>query len=214
MAGISQSSSASDRPGSSSSSSFKLLCQYLNYGDDARSRNQAYLTLRSAHIRPFFEEYARDYLMEAEYVEDIGLEALLEWCKRKDAFRAKKYTSSNSSNKKSSSSSRHPSSSASSSWSKKAGWSALDHAARFVVQALQLSWRSPGGYWSLGRCDLESVSASDSEDGTEFWQAWLVLRYLQSEWEAENLEGSGGSEDSGIRSDVCCDADVYGDVVR
>ncbi|KAK8051510.1 hypothetical protein PG993_002895 [Apiospora rasikravindrae] len=199
MSGASQSSNAGDKFGSSSSSnSFKLLCQYLNYGDDARSRNQVYQTLRSAHIRPFFEEYAQDYLMEAEYVEDIGLEALLEWCKRKDAFRAKKYTSSmptttsrSSSNKKSSS--RHPPAPAS---AKKVNWSALDHAARFVVQALQFSWRNPGGYWSLGRCDLDSVSASDSEDGTEFWQAWLVLRYLQSEWEAENLDSSGSSEDS------------------
>ncbi|KAK7956674.1 uncharacterized protein PG986_005896 [Apiospora aurea] len=199
MSGTSQSSSASDKFGSnSSSSSFKLLCQYLNYGDDARSRNQVYLTLRSAHIRPFFEEYARDYLMEAEYVEDIGLEALLEWCKRKDAFRAKKYTSSmatttsRSSNSNKKSSSRHPPAPP----AKKVSWSALDHAARFVVQTLQFSWRNPGGYWSLGRCDLNSVSASDSEDGTEFWQAWLVLRYLQSEWEAENLDSSGSSEDS------------------
>ncbi|KAK8128119.1 AAA family ATPase [Apiospora sp. TS-2023a] len=204
MAGTSQSSSSSDglstSNSNSNSNSFKLLCQYLNFGDDARSRNQVYLTLRSAHIRPFFEEYARDYLMEAEYVEDIGLEALLEWCKRKDAFRTKKYTSSLATtgrgSSKKHSSSRHISSSASSSSSKKASWSALDHAARFIVQTLQFSWRNPGGYWSLGRCDLDSVSASDSEDGTEFWQAWLVLRYLQSEWEADNLESSGGSEDS------------------
>lgn len=199
MAGTSQSSSSSDGSSTSTSSSFKLLCQYLNFGDDARSRNQVYLTLRSAHIRPFFEEYARDYLMEAEYVEDIGLEALLKWCKRKDAFRTKKYTSCLAATGRGSSkkhSGRHLSSSASPSSSKKASRSALDHAARFVVQALQFSWRNPGGYWSLGRCDLDSVSASDSEDGTEFWQAWLVLRYLQSEWEAENLEGSGGSEDS------------------
>ncbi|KAK7927642.1 hypothetical protein PG985_004640 [Apiospora marii] len=200
MAGTSQSSSSSDGLSPSSSSSFKLLCQYLNFGDDARSRNQVYLTLRSAHIRPFFEEYARDYLMEAEYVEDIGLEALLEWCKRKDAFRTKKYTSSLGTTGRDGSkkhSGRHiSSSSSSSSSSKKANWPALDHAARFIVQTLQFSWRNPGGYWSLGRCDLNSVSASDSEDGTEFWQAWLVLRYLQSEWEAENLEGSGGSEDS------------------
>ncbi|KAK6852461.1 hypothetical protein PG995_011012 [Apiospora arundinis] len=200
MAGTSESSSSSDGHGSSSSSSsFKLLCQYLNFGDDARSRNQVYLTLRSAHIRPFFEEYARDYLMETEYVEDIELESLLAWCKRKDAFRAKKYTSSLSTTTTSRSTnkgnSRHPSASVSSAGAKKQSWSALDHASRFVVQVLQFSWKHPGGYWSLGRCDLESVGASDSEDGTEFWQAWLVLRYLQSEWEAENLEG-GSAEDS------------------
>lgn len=203
MAGTSQSSSSSDGLGSSSnndssssSSSFKLLCQYLNYEDDARSRNQVYLTLRSAYIRPSFEEYAQDYLMEAEYVEDIGLEALLAWCKRKDAFRTKKYTGSlatTTSRSSKKSSNRHPP--ASTAAAKKAGWSALDHAARFIVQVLQFSWKTPGGYWSLGRCDLDKVSDSDSEDGTEFWQAWLVLRYLQSEWEAENLEG-GGAEGS------------------
>ncbi|KAK6819613.1 hypothetical protein PG987_016096 [Apiospora arundinis] len=148
MAGTSESSSSSDGHGSSSSSSsFKLLCQYLNFGDDARSRNQVYLTLRSAHIRPFFEEYARDYLMETEYVEDIELESLLAWCKRKDAFRAKKYTSSLSTTTTSRSTnkgnSRHPSASVSSAGAKKQSWSALRPRLPFRRPGLAVQLEAP-----------------------------------------------------------------------
>ncbi|ORY59705.1 uncharacterized protein BCR38DRAFT_445271 [Pseudomassariella vexata] len=144
---------------------FVLLCQYLNLGSDFDTGSQGLVQhmLQSSYIRPFFDEYTRDYLMEAEEIEDINLQSLQTWCKKKKVFTAKQYTSCRN-------------------VPDKLGWTALDHAARFVVQVLRYSW-SHEGAWSHGDWDPDS----DGESDLEFWQVCMVLRHLQAEWEAENL---------------------------
>ncbi|KAI1851594.1 hypothetical protein JX265_012324 [Neoarthrinium moseri] len=144
--------------------SFELLCDYLNFGGDLDTTAGGLVrhVLRSPYIAPFFDEYTRDYLMEAEEVEDIDYQALQSFCRMKNAFQSKNYAHRSAVDK--------------------SGWCALDHATRFMVQALQYSWRKDGP-WDHGQWEPES------DDGdVEFWQVWMVLRHLQAEWEAANLE--------------------------
>lgn len=128
--------------------SFSLLCDYLNFGDDFATGAPGLVrhVLRSPFIRPFFDEYTRDYLAEADVVEDIDYHALESLCRRKDVFRSKPYSTRGTVDK--------------------SGWTALDHAARFVVQTLKYSWRRDGP-WSHGKWDPES-----DEGDVEFWQVW------------------------------------------
>ncbi|KAK9419312.1 hypothetical protein SUNI508_01289 [Seiridium unicorne] len=144
--------------------SFDLLCEYLNFGDDFATGAAGLVrhVLCSPFVRPFFDEYTRDCLMPAEEIEDIDFHALLSLCQKKNVFRSKVYSTRGAVNKSS--------------------WTALDHAARFVVQMLQYSWRHDGP-WDHGR-----FSTEDDESDIEFWQAWIILRHLQAEWEAENVE--------------------------
>lgn len=147
------------------SKGFDLLCQYLNF-DDGSSLAQSGLlvqqVLRSHLVRPFFDEYRRDYLLKADEIDDIGLNELMAWCKKKEAFKSKQFTSRTTPHKNS--------------------WKPLDQAARFLVQVLQYNWKHDG-LFTHGEFNPDS---DDSE--IEFWQAWLLLRYLQAEWEAANLD--------------------------
>ncbi|KAF7522811.1 hypothetical protein G7054_g12004 [Neopestalotiopsis clavispora] len=162
--------------------SFNLLCDYLNLGGEGTEAGTGGLVrrvLRSSYVRPFFEEYTRDYLEAAAAVahhhhhhqstdlgeeegggdnnddddgyecelEDIDYYALRATLARRHAFRSGRFAG------------RGPVAS-------KAGWSATDHAARFVVQTLRYSWRH-GGPWDHGCWDLDS-----EESDLEFWQVW------------------------------------------
>jgi hypothetical protein len=151
--------------------SFELLCQYLNFGDDDREAGQVQNMLCSDYVQPFFEEYAGDYLMLAEGIEEIELHELVAWCQENNAFQSKRY-------------SYCPSESGAgvAVAVDKSGWGALDHAARFAVQLLQYSWVHNGA-WSHGSWDPNS-----DEGDIEFWQVWMILRHLQAEWETANLE--------------------------
>lgn len=128
--------------------SFDLLCEYLNFGDDYTTGAAGLVRhiLCSSYIRPFFEEYTRDHLMLAEEIEDIEYGALQSLCEKKHVFISKAYAS------------RRP--------GNKAGWTAVDHAARFMVQTLQHSWRK-NGPWGHGVWDVDS-----DESDIEFWQVW------------------------------------------
>ncbi|ETS83420.1 hypothetical protein PFICI_05296 [Pestalotiopsis fici W106-1] len=155
--------------------SFDLLCDYLNLGGEGTetgTNGMVRRVLRSPFVRPFFEEYTRDYLeatataaaaaaaplsptssldgyeYEVEYeVEDIDYYALRATVQKQHAFRSKRFAGHGP-------------------LATKAGWSATDHAARFVVQTLRYSWRH-GGPWDHGRWDLDS-----DESDLEFWQVW------------------------------------------
>lgn len=144
---------------------FDLLCQYLNFGDDYPGSGKAYLRyfLTSKYVRPFFDEYVRDYLTQADEIEDIGLQEVADWCRLEGAFNSPTFFSRRTGSKR--------------------GWARLDHAARFIVQALRYSWAN-NGPWSHGSWE----ASADGEEEVEFWQCWLVLRYLQAEWEAANLD--------------------------
>lgn len=151
------------------------LTEWLNY--DSGTKHYVRNLLNSEFVRPFFREYRRDYLEAADPVEDIGCDELFGWVRETAAFRQPKYCAPDLSSVSSSSSSPKT--------SRKEGWTALDHAARFVVRVLRFSWDN-GGEWSHGRFDPDSDE--DGESDLEFYQVWAVLRYLQAEWEAANLE--------------------------
>ncbi|KAI0482070.1 hypothetical protein GGR56DRAFT_168320 [Xylariaceae sp. FL0804] len=74
----------------------------------------------------------------------------------------------------------------------KRGWTAADHAARFVVRVLRRSW-ARGGEWTCGRFDPR-----DPDCDLEFFQVWASHCFLQMEWEAANeifdvdFDGCGG----------------------
>lgn len=190
------------------------LAVWLNY-DDTTKHFVSHL-LSSEYVRPFFREYRRDYLEPAAAaaasssplscstpssgvvgtganttttttttttkittIEGVGCDELFRWVRDKNAFHQPKYYASSSSSN--GSNHRHNSHSHHHSLNKK-GWTPLDHAARFVVRVLRFSWDN-GGEWSHGRFDPD-----DDESDLEFYQVWAVLRYLQAEWEAANLE--------------------------
>lgn len=128
--------------------SFDLLCEYLDFGDDHISGAAGLVrqVLCSSHVRPFFEEYTRDYLVQAEEVQEIDYNALQSLCQTKEVFTSEAYTGKGSGDK--------------------TDWTAVDHAARFMVQTLQHSWHQDGP-WDHGLYDAKS----DDSD-LEFWQVW------------------------------------------
>lgn len=169
--------------------SFELLCQYLNLGDDgieAGEAAQVQNVLCSDYVQPFFDEYMGDYLMLSDEIEDIELHELVAWCQKNDAFQSKRYSYSSSSSQQQQSSSRSKGGGGGGGGGAgavdKSAWGPLDHAARFVVQVLQFSWLHDGA-WTHGSWDPDS-----DEGDLEFWQVWMILRHLQAEWEAANLE--------------------------
>jgi hypothetical protein len=132
--------------------SFNLLCEYLNSGDDSAAGGTAGLVkrvLRSALVRPFFDEYKWDYLMKVDETEDIDFHSLQSSCSKKGAFKSARYSR------------RGP--------VDKSKWGAFEHAARYMVQTLQYSWGKREGPWDQGEWDPES------DDGdVEFWQVRYV----------------------------------------
>ncbi|RYP08176.1 hypothetical protein DL765_008876 [Monosporascus sp. GIB2] len=149
---------------------FEQLCVWLNY--DESTKHHVRHLLNSEYIRPFFREYRRDYLEAEDVVEDIGCDELFRWLRETNAFRQPKYYGGSRSSGKGAGAMNK-------------GWTALDHAARFVVRVLCFSWDNDGE-WSHGRFDPDTDA--DGESDLEFYQVWAVLRYLQAEWEAANLE--------------------------
>ncbi|KAK6198955.1 hypothetical protein LQW54_010229 [Pestalotiopsis sp. IQ-011] len=157
--------------------SFNLLCDYLNLGGehtDAGAGATVRFMLRSSFVQPFFDEYARDYLARADEVEDIDYPALrLAVANHQGRYDQVRPAIMKRKRLVPTGGVRNPD---------KTSWSAVDHAARFVIQTLRYSWRH-GGPWDHGKINL------DSDDGDlEFWQVWLVLRHMQAEWEADNIE--------------------------
>lgn len=148
-----------------------LLGQFLNC-DAAAAELEARLT-RGPAIRPFFDEYARACLQPARArgaaAAAVDFHALVEWSRFRNVFNKAAFTQP-----------------APALGAPPARWTPLDHAARFVVRVLRYSWHhaadDPAAFWSAGACDLAAV-ADDPDADLEFWQAWLVLRYLQAAWE-------------------------------
>ncbi|KAI2464263.1 hypothetical protein F4781DRAFT_413537 [Annulohypoxylon bovei var. microspora] len=142
---------------------YDTLCFYLGFYDD--EKHLVRKILDGEFIKPFFKEYRHDYLEVAPQVEDIDCDELFGLCGSTNAFALPKYASPTISNKE--------------------GWTALDHAVRFVVRVLRFSWENDGE-WTHGRFDPDNDQ--DSESDAEFHQVWAILRYLQAEWEAANIE--------------------------
>lgn len=124
--------------------SFDLLCEYLNFGEETGFVKHI---LSSRFVKPFFDEYRRDYLENTGEIDEIEFYSLQSFCGQNDAFKLSSKYSSPSVDK--------------------IMWSPLDHAARFIVQTLQYSWCESNGPWDCGEWDLES----DDSD-VEFWQVW------------------------------------------
>ncbi|KAI1109594.1 hypothetical protein F5Y14DRAFT_455858 [Nemania sp. NC0429] len=144
--------------------SFDQLCVWLNY--DASTVHSARRLLDGSYVKPFFQEYRRDFL-EPTHGQHAAVQCaeLYRWCASNDAFAQPKYAGSEIKSKK--------------------DWAPLDHAARFLVRVLRFSWEHDGE-WSSGKFDPEN-----DEDGVgelEFFQVWAILQYLQAEWETANLE--------------------------
>ena len=154
---------------------YEQLCEWLNYDDETKHYVQH--LLNGEYVAPHFQEYREDYLDAADVVEEIGCDELFGWICNRDAFIQPKYCASLSSKKKRKGS--------------KKGWTALDHAARFVVQVLRSSWENDGE-WEHGRFDYPGArsggNGDSDESGNEFYQVWAILRYLQAEWEAANID--------------------------
>ncbi|KAI0880521.1 uncharacterized protein GGS22DRAFT_82393 [Annulohypoxylon maeteangense] len=142
---------------------YDTLCFYLGFYDDEKHLVREILD--GDFIKPFFEEYRHDHLEVASQVEDIDCDELFRLCRSTNAFALLRYASSAVSNR--------------------GGWTALDYALRFVVRVLRFSWENEGE-WTHGRFDPDNDQ--DSESDTEFYQVWAILRYLQAEWEAANVE--------------------------
>ncbi|KAI1765438.1 hypothetical protein GGR53DRAFT_490440 [Hypoxylon sp. FL1150] len=136
------------------------LTVWLNFDDETKHFVQGFLD--SKFVKPFFQEYRRDYLEAAAEIEDVGCGALQQWCQSTNAFDLPVYYRSAAPDKR--------------------GWTTLDHAGRFLVRILHYSWDNEGE-WDHGKYEPE---AGESE--IEFFQAWRVLVYLQAEWEAANLD--------------------------
>ncbi|KAI8623426.1 hypothetical protein F5Y19DRAFT_458588 [Xylariaceae sp. FL1651] len=144
--------------------SYDKLCTWLNY--DTESKQLARHLLDSDQVKPFFREYRRDFLETTHDHPDVQFAELFRWCISTNAFVQPKYAGSAiQPNKK--------------------DWTALDHAARFVVRVLRCSWEN-GGEWSSGKFDPDNDE--DNEGELEFYQVWAILQYLQAEWEAANVE--------------------------
>lgn len=184
-----------------------MLCQFLNYdagggrggppGADAAAALERKLKQGPA-IRPFFDEYARGYLKKVRArsdgggVEAVDFHALVEWSRFRNVFENAAFTGTTTTIT-TTYQPRGPAAVAATAAAVGGGalapdrWTPLDHAARFVVQVLQYSWRhaasDPGAFWCGGSCDL---GAADPDEDLEFWQAWLVLRYLQADWEKKH----------------------------
>lgn len=160
------------------------LAEWCNYDDE--TKHFLPQVLGGDYIRPFFREYRRDYLeallsasrsnptpgatatptsKTTTGIEYIDCDELFRLLQEKHGFRQPKYYGSG----------RNLS---------KQNWTALDHAARFVVRVLRFSWENDGE-WTHGRFNPES---DEGESDLEFYQVWCILNYLQAEWEAANFE--------------------------
>ncbi|KAI1495441.1 hypothetical protein F5X99DRAFT_403574 [Biscogniauxia marginata] len=140
--------------------SYDELCMYFNF--DKETEYHVRRILNSDFVKPFFREYQRDHLEVTSVIKDVDHEELVVWCISNGAFMKCDYASPTKPNKH--------------------NWSVLDHSARFLVRVLSFSWEH-GGEWSHGTFDPKH-----DECETELFQVWSILRYLQGEWEAENLE--------------------------
>ncbi|KAI1653806.1 hypothetical protein F4813DRAFT_373527 [Daldinia decipiens] len=156
---------------------YDTLCIYLGFHDDEKHFLRQILD--GDFISPFFAEYQRDYLEAEVEIEDVDCDELFRWCRSKNAFALPKYVSS-----------KTPS---------KGNWTALDHAARFLVRALRFSWENDGE-WTHGKFDPDNDQ--DLESDREFHQVWAILRYLQIEWEAANIDEWGGDSISETLADM------------
>ncbi|KAI0015743.1 hypothetical protein F4780DRAFT_762560 [Xylariomycetidae sp. FL0641] len=142
---------------------YNELTEWLNYDD--HSKHFVRQLLDSDLVKPFFHEYEQHYLEQSEEIAEVDCNELFRHCITTSAFKNTKYIGTHSAAKK-----------------KKEGWSALDHATRFAVQVLSFSWAN-GGEWTCGE-----FNPGDDETDNEFHQVWAILRYLQFEWEAANLD--------------------------
>ncbi|KAI1800804.1 hypothetical protein F4811DRAFT_494674 [Daldinia bambusicola] len=142
---------------------YDTLCLYLGFHED--EKHFARQILDGYFVAPFFAEYRRDYLEAEAELEDIDCDELFRWCRSNNAFALPKYLSSKT--------------------PRKGSWTALDHATRFLVRVLRFSWDN-GGDWNHGSFDPDNDQ--DFESDKEFHQVWAILRYLQMEWEAANIE--------------------------
>ncbi|KAI0380009.1 hypothetical protein F5Y04DRAFT_258104 [Hypomontagnella monticulosa] len=142
---------------------YDTLCLYLGFYDD--EKHLVRQILDGDFIKPFFKEYQHDYLEVTLDLEDIDCDELFRWCRSANTFVSPKYTSSAAPNK--------------------GEWTVLDHAARFVVRVLRFSWVNDGA-WTRGKFDPDDDP--ELETDKEFHQVWAILRYLQAEWEAVNIE--------------------------
>ncbi|KAH8165097.1 hypothetical protein CIB48_g3165 [Xylaria polymorpha] len=146
--------------------SYDQLCAWLNY--DASTRHFVRHLLDSSYVKPFFREYRRDFLevFHGDAAAGVPCAELYNWCASTNAFAQPKYADS-----------KIP--------SNKRDWTALDHAARFLVRVLRFSWENDGE-WSSGKFDPDNDG--DGEGELEFYQVWAILQYLQAEWEAANVD--------------------------
>ncbi|KAI8957182.1 hypothetical protein F5Y11DRAFT_103032 [Daldinia sp. FL1419] len=148
---------------------YETLVLYLGFHND--EKHFVRQILDGDFIGPFFAEYRRDYLEAQAELEDIDCDELFRWCASGNAFTQHKYVSSKAPNK--------------------GGWTSLEHATRFLVRVLRHSWENHGE-WTHGRFDPDNDQ--DLEGDREFHEIWAILRYLQMEWEAANIdEWEGGN---------------------
>ncbi|KAI5861532.1 hypothetical protein GGS23DRAFT_598312 [Durotheca rogersii] len=158
---------------------FDSLCAWLNFSDETKHQVRPGI-LHGDHVAPCFREFRRDYLEPAAAaaagsgaapaLAHVRCEELERFCRETGAFGLPAYAAA-----------RRP---------PKHGWTAVEHAARFVVRVLRRSWEE-GGEWTHGRFGPPAAADDDDPDlaaESDFVQVWAVLRYRQAEWEAANLE--------------------------
>ncbi|KAI1340355.1 hypothetical protein F5Y15DRAFT_415243 [Xylariaceae sp. FL0016] len=155
---------------------FSQVAMYLNF-DMATQQHHVRQILASDFVKPFWDEYRRDYLEPADEIEDIPCDDLYRHLIASNAFKQARFVAGETSGSDASSSQQQ--------MPDKRGWHALDHAARFVVRVLRCSWKH-GGEWARGKFD--PFDDPDGESDLEFCQVWGILWYQQAEWEAANMD--------------------------
>ncbi|KAI0173224.1 hypothetical protein GGR52DRAFT_571734 [Hypoxylon sp. FL1284] len=140
-----------------------LMC----FNDIEDPQSYARQLLQGPFVRPFFQEYQRDYLDGREHLEEITQPGeLARLCDEWDVFEHPAYKEDAAPDKSS--------------------WSVKQHTARFIIRVLHFSWRN-GGRWKRGSWKYDRTYDIHGESDIEFFEVWGVLRYLQVEWEAANL---------------------------
>ncbi|KAI1266918.1 hypothetical protein F5Y18DRAFT_352114 [Xylariaceae sp. FL1019] len=146
-------------------SRYDKLCEYVQFGVETKEELREILD--GPQVRPYFREYRKHYLEPAksrpkpvEYVD------LYNFLHEAECFTRCEYTGPVKARDK-------------------ADWSAMDHAARFLVRVLEYSWKN-GGLWESEGYDPDD---EDQIFEAETYQVWTVLQFLQAEWEAVNRPG-------------------------
>ncbi|KAI0397840.1 hypothetical protein F5Y17DRAFT_293487 [Xylariaceae sp. FL0594] len=184
--------------------SFGHLCEWLNLENEQQGRS----LVDGCFVRPFFEEYRRDFLEPKLRTPTVWSPPSLSSSSTSSIYHENHggggggggggghdvssvvkcndlYSWCISTN-----AFRQPKYTAKGAGDKK-GWAAIEHTARFIVRVLTYSW-SHNGEWDSGNVDpLDDEKGGDGDgdgDGDlEFFQVWAILKYLQAEWEAANL---------------------------